>query len=171
MEKVLPLPLREGVGGRGFTQYSCGTTPPPAPSRKGRGRNFSAAEGYEYDRARRIGRCPQMIASVEALMPNTADGPCALPTDSVMSGRAPGWALPNGRIGEKMCGLVVFVAGEIGRLTAPIRNETPRYPRLTGTKTPVFSAGPEWITNHPYLKYFLKTIENWLPDQRHAGRS
>ena len=28
-----------------------------------------------------------------------------------------------------------FVGGEPRRLTAPIRNNTPRFPRLTGTKT------------------------------------
>jgi hypothetical protein len=57
-----------------------------------------------------------------------------------------------------------------GWLIAPIRNETPRYPRLTGTKTPAFGADPEWITNSPQLKHFLKTIENRPPNQPRGGR-
>ena len=40
MEKTLPLPLREGVGGRGFPQYSRGFTPPPGPLPQGEGGNF-----------------------------------------------------------------------------------------------------------------------------------
>jgi hypothetical protein len=36
-EKNLPLPLLEGVGGRGFTQYSCDITPPPRPLPQGEG--------------------------------------------------------------------------------------------------------------------------------------
>ena len=41
MEKILPLPLREGVGGRGEPARTLQKTPPPSPSRKGRGRIFS----------------------------------------------------------------------------------------------------------------------------------
>ena len=61
-------------------------------------------------------------------------------------------ALARSRIGEKPGRLVIFAAGAHRWLTAPIRNETPRFPRLTGTKTPVFGAYPEWITKNPYLK-------------------
>ena len=32
---MLPLPLREGAGGRGCTQYPCETTPPPSPLPQG----------------------------------------------------------------------------------------------------------------------------------------
>ena len=51
------------------------------------------------------------------------------------------------------------------RLTAPIRNETPRFPRLTGTKTPDFRAHPKRITKNPHLKRDLKTIGNSPPNQ------
>ena len=43
-ERLLPLPLREGVGGRGPTTTGRGDCPlPPPPSRMGRGSSFSAA--------------------------------------------------------------------------------------------------------------------------------
>jgi hypothetical protein len=51
-------------------------------------------------------------------------------------------------------------------LTAPIRNEPPRYRRLIGTKTHDSGANAEWITKNPYLKRSLKTIENRLPISR-----
>ena len=40
MEKNLPLPLREGAGGRGFKQYVCDITPPPSPFPQGEGEIF-----------------------------------------------------------------------------------------------------------------------------------
>ena len=40
VEVILPLPLREGAGGRGLTQYSCGITPPPNPLPQGEGEYF-----------------------------------------------------------------------------------------------------------------------------------
>ena len=54
---------------------------------------------------------------------------------------------------------MIFRAEETGWLTAPIRNENPRYRRLTGTKAPAFGVDLQWITKYPYLKHFLKTIE------------
>ena len=56
--------------------------------------------------------------------------------------------------------VAIFAAGRSAWLTAPIRNETPGFPRLTGTKTPVSGAGLKRITKRPYLKQHLKTIEN-----------
>ena len=47
---------------------------------------------------------------------------------------------PDIRIGEETGRLVIFTAGLPEWLTAPNRNETPCYRRLTGTKTPVFGA-------------------------------
>jgi hypothetical protein len=66
--------------------------------------------------------------------------------------------------------MVILAATVSGWLTAPIRNDPPRYPRLIGTKTPDFSAYSEWITKTPYLKHFLKTIENRAHDQPSGAR-
>ena len=79
-------------------------------------------------------------------------------------------AVPDIQVGEETRKLMIFWAGESELLTAPIRNETPRYPRLTGTKTPAFGASPQWITKNPHLKHFLKTIENRLPNQPDGPR-
>ena len=38
LKSTLPLPLREGGGGGVIPPGSCGFTPPPTPSLKGRGR-------------------------------------------------------------------------------------------------------------------------------------
>ena len=46
LEKFLPLPLRERVGGRGCAQFPCEYTPSPAPSHKGRGRNSSCGPAW-----------------------------------------------------------------------------------------------------------------------------
>ena len=67
--------------------------------------------------------------------------------------------------------LAIFAARGSGWLTAPIRNETPGFPRLTGTKTPVFGAGLKRITKHPYLKQYLKTIQNRVGIQSPAEHS
>ncbi len=40
MEKILPRPLREGVGGRGSKQDPCGFDPSPRPLPQGEGENF-----------------------------------------------------------------------------------------------------------------------------------
>ena len=40
MEKTLPLPWREGAGGREVWHGSCGFTPPPDPLPQGEGENF-----------------------------------------------------------------------------------------------------------------------------------
>ena len=51
-QKVLPLPLREGVGGGGYAGKKLGFVrvrpPPPTPSRKGRRRIFSLIEMCKY---------------------------------------------------------------------------------------------------------------------------
>ncbi len=79
------------------------------------------------------------------------------------------WQSPRpqriGRVGarcprwRKNVRMMIFRAEETGWLTAPIRNENPRYRRLTGTKAPAFGVDLQWITKYPYLKHFLKTIE------------
>ena len=38
--KLLPIPLREGSGGRGFTQFAWDFTPPPNPLPQGEGEEF-----------------------------------------------------------------------------------------------------------------------------------
>ena len=79
--------------------------------------------------------------------------------------------VPILRDGDKTCRVLNFVATGRHWLTAPDRNETPRYPRLIGTKTPVFGAYSQWITDISYFKYGLKTIGNWAPNQPAGWRS
>ena len=45
MEKILPLPLWEGVGGRGDFARSLRTTPPPSPLPQGEGESFLYLRG------------------------------------------------------------------------------------------------------------------------------
>ena len=40
MEKILPLPLREGVGGRGKTAWILRETPSPGPLPEGEGESL-----------------------------------------------------------------------------------------------------------------------------------
>ena len=45
-EKILPLPLREGVGGRGDDARKLCSTPPPSPLPQGEGEDFSPFTSY-----------------------------------------------------------------------------------------------------------------------------
>ena len=56
-EKALPLPLREGDGGRGETDGHCVKPLPPTPSLKGRGSvSSSAVSAFEHPNPQ--SRCP-----------------------------------------------------------------------------------------------------------------
>ncbi|GEM_PF-6611571 len=61
--------------------------------------------------------------------------------------------------------LAIFSPSLQNSLTAPIRNETPGFPRLTGTNTPIIRIEPERMTKNPLLKSDLKTTENAPHDQ------
>jgi len=111
-EKILPLPLWEGVGGRGYTGYSCGTTPPPGPLPQGEGENFLPAAMCECRggwRRCRIDRPRCSDSDIDTLMRRKNRRP--LPLFYLLM---PQW------------------------LTAYDRNDNPRFSLGFATKTPVF---------------------------------
>jgi hypothetical protein len=63
-----------------------------------------------------------------------------------------------------------FQAGQRRRLTAPIRNNTPRFPRLTGTKPPDFRTNLQRARQCVTLKVESEETAILQPDPTFASQ-